>query len=383
MSETTELSKFSIFRVLTVSKRVIKQITRDRRTFGMLIVMPILIMLVFGIALSGEVKNIPIIIDNQDQSIDTGIISFNAGDQIFDSLEDDNRVNLKTDTWKEGVKLVEDGEYFASLLIPNNFSKNLAAKINGSDVQLNLKLHIDATKPSIRGSILGAIRDALESALGSQGVEITETIAFNGAEYTGLDTAIPAVMGFVLTFLILLISLLTLVRENIGGTLHRLYTTPLSKFERLLGYVIALTMIGLIEVMAILIISVFAFGAVVQGSILLLIASAFLYASVNVLLAVLLSNFAENELQAVQMAPLTALPSMALSGMLVPVKSLPAFAQFLSNFIPLTYGITIFEGIMLKGFGIKELWYEYLVLYLMGLILLVLASLTVKDHYDA
>jgi ABC-2 type transport system permease protein len=101
-----------------------------------------------------------------------------------------------------------------------------------------------------------------------------------------------------------------------------------------------------------------------------------------VFLAVFLSNFAENELQAIQFAPLIAFPSMALSGMLVPVKSLPTAAQWISNFVPMTYGIRIFEGIMLKGFSIQQLWLDYIILNLFALVAFILASMTIKDKLD-
>jgi ABC-2 type transport system permease protein len=96
-----------------------------------------------------------------------------------------------------------------------------------------------------------------------------------------------------------------------------------------------------------------------------------------------LSNFARNELQAVQLAPIIALPSMALSGMLVPVSSLPEIIQPLARVIPLYYGNRIFEGIMLKGYGLSELGGDLLVICGMAAIFLVLAAMTVKDSIDA
>ena len=246
----------------------------------------------------------------------------------------------------------------------------------------SILIYVDATKPVIRINILSTLQDALTEALGDQGVKISETIAYEGSEQTGLDVAIPAVMAFVLTFLVMLISLITMVRETTTGTQNRLYTTPLTKTERLLGFVLALAFFGFIEVVAILAISIFLFGATVQGNIILLLISAIFYALVNVLLSVFLSNFAENELQAVQMAPLVSLPSLALSGMLVPISTLPENVRLFAYIIPMKYAVDIFEGIMLKGFGFAELWLEYLILVIFLLGLLGLSMITVKDHLD-
>lgn len=369
-----KIESFSVSRLITVTKRVLKQITRDRRTIGMIIIMPIMIMVIFGFALSGEIKDTPVFIDNQDSGF--------AGQTIQNFMVKDDRIETTLGSYDDGISGVEDGDYQAAIQIPSNFTAALLAKSLGQDASLEILVHIDATKPTIRANILSTLQDALKEALGDQGVDISQTIAYGGSEHKGLDVAIPAVMAFVLTFLVMLISLITMVRETTTGTQSRLYTTPLTKAERLLGFVLALAFFGFIEVAAILAISIFIFGASVEGSLILLLISAIFYALVNVLFSVFLSNFAENELQAVQMAPLIGLPSMALSGMLVPISSLPDGVKLISNFIPMKYAVNIFEGIMLKGFGFTELWFDYLVLLIFLIALLTLSMITVKDHLD-
>ena len=378
MSTGSNGTKFSVARMLSVTKRVLKQIIRDRRTFAMIIVMPLIIMLVFGIALSGEIKHLNVAVDNQDQGP--------LGSQILSALQADNRVDVHVVSYQKGVDRVENGEYFASILIPSTFTQNITLKFNpqnpNPDIPITMVLYVDATKPAIQGTVLASIRDAMANSLPDAGVSLDQHFAYTHKASSGLDVSIPAVAGFVLTFLILLLSLLTLVRERIGGTQFRLFTTPLTKIERLMGYAGALSFFGFIEVLAIMVISILVFGVEVAGSLTLLLVSLFFYALVHVLMAVFMSNFAENELQAMQMAPLIALPSMALSGMLVPISSLPYSAEILSYAIPLRYGITIFEGIMLKGFGFAELWTSYLALLGFILFFFALALLTVKDEME-
>jgi ABC-2 type transport system permease protein len=343
-------------------------------------------MLIFGTALSGEVKNVPIIIQNEDNPYDPpGLpVLIDAGTTITDSLLDDDRVKVdpKEQNWDRAVELVEDGEFSAVVRIPSTFSESLFNRIQDQSVELTLYIYIDGTKPSIRASIMGALQEALQDALGGETFTLEETLAYGNAEYEGLDVAIPAVMALVLTFLVLLISLVTIIRDKLYGTQNRLYATPLTKLERLLGFVLALSIIGMLMAVSVISIGTLIFGAEVRGSLFLLVASAYLYAVSNIFLAVFLSNFAENELQAIQFAPLIAFPSMALSGMLVPVNTMPELAQIVSDFIPMSYGVTIFEGIMLKGQGIADLGYEYLILNLYALIAFILAILTVKDKMD-
>jgi len=189
-----------------------------------------------------------------------------------------------------------------------------------------------------------------------------------------------ASMAYVLSFLLLLISLVTLIREKISGTESRLYSTPLTATERMLGYVFGLTIIGLLMIFAIMIFGIFVFGIEVRGSILLLFTSFILFGMVHIFLSLFLSNYAENEFQAIQFTPVIIIPGMAVSGMLIPIYSLPDWLEPLSYVFPLTYGVNIIKGIMLKGWGFKELWLDFVILTGMIVIFFVLALLTVKDR---
>jgi ABC-2 type transport system permease protein len=411
------MNNFSCKRILAVAGRVLKQIVRDRRTLGMMIAMPAIIMLIFGFALGGEVKNVPLFVDNQDDGYIVGNgstvnVSLNFGGNITSALQSDDRVKVSLESFDCGKCGVDNGTCYAAFFIPPNFSETIFKHNIGSTVNqlVNLKilvlpsngsqatsitkevfnntgldnnatavLYIDGTKPANQASVLAALQNALQTSFGSSGVELDKQFAFGGVAYSGLDVSLPSVIAFVLTFLVLLISLILITRESTSGVLARLYATPLSAIERLLGYSIALLLLGIVMVSVILIIGIGVFGAAVKGNIFLLFSSAVLYALLYVFLAVFLSNFAKNELQAVQMAPLIALPSMALSGMLIPVNSFPDWVQAISKFIPMYYGNQIFEGIMLKGYGIADLWFDFAVIGGVALLFFGLAVMTVKD----
>jgi ABC-2 type transport system permease protein len=162
--------------------------------------------------------------------------------------------------------------------------------------------------------------------------------------------------------------------------MSRLYATPLSAFERLLGFSFALLILGIGMTGVVLLIGVVLFGAIVQGSFFILLLGAILYALLTIFLAVFLSNFAKNELQAVQMVPLIVLPSMALSGMLIPVSSFPGWVQTIAQFVPMYYANRVFEGIMLKGYGIGNLTSELTIICGMASLFFTLAAITVKDR---
>ncbi len=367
---------FSLQRTLAIAFKTINQFRRDRRTLALLTIVPIITMLVFGLALSGEVNNVPIIIENNDV-LYSGI---NLGSNITDVLEGDNRVTITYDSYVYGIDLVEKGKSYASILIPANFSQSIFQMLAFGNVTPSFYVYIDATNPTVRASVLGAVREAMEESIGDKGINLVQTLAHDGAEFTGLDVGIPAIIAFELIFLLVIVGVITVTREKIQGTQDRLFATPLKSSERLLGYVIGLLLIATIMIALILIFGIFVFGAKVRGNAFLLIFAALLFGLAHVFMSVFLANFAQNELQAIQFAPLTAIPSMALGGLLIPVVGLPVWLQPVSYIVPLTYGINLFEGIMLKGWGFKELWVDFLVVAGMCLFFFILAVLSVRNR---
>jgi ABC-2 type transport system permease protein len=345
----------------------------------MLVAMPAVIMLIFGFALGGQVSHVPIVVDNQD----AGYASLHIGGHILTVLKTDNAVSVTNGSFSSGKGGVDSGDYFAAVLIPSNFSQTVFMKAQGRNVTASIQVYIDGTKPSIVAGVLAALQGSVQNASGIKGFSLVQQYAYGGVKFSGLDVSLPSVTAFVLTFLLLLISLLTISRETTSGTLPRLYTTPLTAIERLVGYTLSLLVVSVMMVAVVMTIGIGLFGAVVRGNLVLLFTAAVLYALVQVLLAVFLSNFAKNEFQAVQLAPLIALPSMALSGMLVPIYGLPSWIQPVAKVIPMYYADQLFEGIMLKGYGVGALGFDLLVVMAMAVLFLVLAMSTVKDKMDA
>ncbi len=168
------------------------------------------------------------------------------------------------------------------------------------------------------------------------------------------------------------------MRENTYRTRARLLATPIKPQEIILGYSIALGILALFMSLSVMLISVFIFNVTVHGDLIELFICILIFGLSFVFLGVFLSNFARNELQAVQMGPLIAFPSMALSGFLVPVKVLPSFLQPLSNFVPMTYGIRLFQGIMLKGYSITDMLPDFAAICFIAILFLILALISIK-----
>ena len=376
---------FSLSRLIAVTWRVLTQVSRDRRTIALIIFIPAIIMLIFGFVFGGQAKNLPILVDNQDsgQTIHSGLnyTSVNFGNKVLSQLQADDRVKLSEGSFESGKTGVDNGTYYAAIAFPANFSQVLLLRNAGqSSSNVSVTIYIDGTNPTIEANILAALQGSMQNTFGNGGVVLDQQFAFGGIQFSSLDVSIPSVISLVLTQTVLLISLIIIVRETTSGVLSRLYTMPLSALERLLGYSLALLILAMAMTGVVLFIGLEIFGAIVQGSFALLFLGAVLYALLNIFLAVFLSNFAKNELQAVQMVPLITLASMALSGLLIPVESFPGWVQILARFVPMYYANKLFEGVMLKGYGIGNLAQQFIILGGIALLFFVLAVATVKDR---
>lgn len=341
-------------------------------------------MLIFGFVLAGQAKNLPVIIDNQDAGyivhVGKNSTSFNFGSKILSQLESDDRVRVTEASFASGKTGVDNGSYYAAIEFPANFSEVLVQRNAGRNINSSMTVYIDGTNPTIEATVLAALQSSLQNSFGNSGVVLNEQFAFRNVPFSSLDVSIPAVISLVLTQTVVLISLIVIVREATAGVLPRLYTMPLSAFERLLGYSVALLILGMAMTGIVLFIGLGIFGAIIQGSVALLFLGAVLYALLNIFLAVFLSNFASNELQAVQMVPLITLASMALSGLLIPVDSFPGWVQILARFVPMYYANNLFEGIMLKGYGIDNVAQQFIIIGGIALLFFILAVITVKDR---
>ena len=378
---------------ILLANRVIKQLVRDRRTIGMIVVVPILITLIFGYAIGGTVQNVPVIIVNNDTGFTKNLgfttIDKNLGNSIYDSMANDSqhRVSITEGTnYTLAKEQVDSSDYTVAIYIPENFTYNLLAPQFNSTLNLTaqIQIYVDDSEPSLVASVIATLQDAMSNSTSNLipghtfGIQIGKSYANGFVTVNSLDVAIPGVIALILNFLILLFSTLLLVRENTYRTRARLLASPIKPREIILGYSVALGILALFMSLSVMLISVFVFNVTVHGNMLDLFICILVFALIFVFLGVFLSNFARNELQAVQMGPLIAFPSMALSGFLVPIKILPDFLQPFSNIVPMTYGIDLFRGIMLKGYSLTYMWQDFAIICFIAILFMGLALISIK-----
>lgn len=393
---------------ILLGNRVIKQLVRDKRTFGMVVVVPIIITLIFGLAIAGEIENVPVIIIMEDtneiltipvghpmnpspSAINISIDSIGASIQEFLDSDVRTKVVVKTNL-ADAMEDVDQEKITGVIHLPENLTKNFLSSLLGAESEdITVDLYLDGTRPTLVQGIISALQDAINSTMADISDSINQDFAFiklsntysnDLDDLTAFDVTIPGVIALILNFLIILIGTLMLVRETTYKTKSRLLSTPIKPYEVVLGYMIGLMFLAIMMCTSVVSISVFLFNAKVVGDMVQLYIVILLFGSIFVFMGVFLSNFARNELQAIQFGPFISFPSMALCGFLVPIEILPTWLQPVAYLLPMTYGIKVFRGIMLKGYSIIDVLPDFMILVGFALVFLVLAVLTIKSTVE-
>jgi len=347
---------FSPSRYLAVVRKEFIQMRRDRLTFGMMIGIPVLQLVLFGYAINTDPKHLP-----------TAVISADYG-----SLARAVTAGLQTSGYYElipGVsdeatarRLLREGEAQFVLTIPENFQRDF---IRGE--RPALLLEADATDPSAVANAVAAFSGILDQAVSRElrgplaglipspaPYDLRIHLVYNPERRTQVNI-VPGLLGVILTMTMVFITALALTRESERGTLENLLATPVLPLEVMLGKITPFVLVGYIQTGLILLGARFLFQVPMEGSVELLLAVTAIFILANLSVGMTFSSLARNQLQAVQMSVFFFLPSMLLSGFMFPFRGMPAWAQAVGNILPLTHFLPIVRGILLKGNGWAEI----------------------------
>lgn len=323
--------------------------------------------------MQGETYHNPVIIVDQSDSPPSHV--------LIKELKNDQRVDVRevSSDFDASWENLRSREVSALILIP----PALGPAAGNGVLDITLTVYADEAEPAVRASVMTAVNAALGRALQSSGAPVQVTVeskpVWGAEELSGLDISLTAVIGFVIMFLVLLMSLLLLVRESMEGTKARFYAAPVNRRQIIGGYVMGMTFFALLIFTVVLFMSIVIFGAAVRGSLLPVIGLVVLFSIGTIMLAILLSRLARNEFQTVRPAPMIALPSLALSGFLVPVQTLPVELQAIAKFIPLTYAIDGLKTIMVRGGGVGDIMMDVAALVIFTVVVFVGAVLVTKE----
>jgi ABC-2 type transport system permease protein len=339
-------------RAFAITKRIFRGLRHDRRTLALIIVAPILIMCIFGVAFSGDVKNVDVVVVNLDDGPISKAVISNLDEETLDVHIMENE--------DDATKKVEDGDAWAAIIFPKNFSQNVLAKAQGvADAgDTTILVRNDKSNANITTALMRSVKDAMTAALAQSGKELPVSIEESpvygkGAEF--IDFFVPGIMAFAIFLLTILLTLLAFVSERTSGTLERLRASPMREGEIVMGYAMAFGIIGMFQASLLFIVATLVFDIMIVGNPLLAYLIITLLAIVSVSLGILLSSAAKREAQAVQFVPLIVLPTFLLSGIFWPVEAIPSVLRPLSYLIPPTYGVDAMRSILLRGWGIDQI----------------------------
>ncbi|MFL6579328.1 MAG: ABC transporter permease [Burkholderiales bacterium] len=351
------LSAFSLSRWMGIVVKEFIQLRRDRLTFGMIVGIPVLQLLLFGFAINSDPKSLPTAVLSQDNSRYARTVT--AALQTSGYF----MVVREIATEDEAEHLLARGDVQFVVTIPVGFERALAR-----GERPVLLVEADATDPAATGNALAALGQAINTALAH---DLTGPLADSTAEPAPVDLRIhrrynpegitaynivPGLLGVILTMTMVLMTGLAMTRERERGTFENLLATPALPMEVMTGKIMPYILIGLVQVTLVLLAARYIFNVPLQGNIALLYAGVLIFIAANLTLGITFSSLARNQLQAMQMTFFFFLPSILLSGFMFPFRGMPHWAQWIGNVLPLTHFLTLVRGLMLKGNSFVDLW---------------------------
>jgi ABC-2 type transport system permease protein len=352
------------------------QLRRDRLTFGMVVGIPILQLILFGFAINADPKQLPTAVLDADHST--------YARSIVQGLRNSGyfRIDHEAATQAEADALIAGGAVQFVVTVPAQFGRSL---VRGEKPVLLVEA--DATDPSATGNAIAALEGVVRTSLAHDlvgplarlnqavnPVDVRVHRRYNPEGVTAYNI-VPGLLGTILTMTMILMTGLAMTRERERGTFENLLATPALPIEVMTGKIVPYILIGLVQVTLLLLAALLLFDVPLAGSVAMLYLAVLIFIAANLALGITFSSMARNQLQAMQMTFFFFLPSILLSGFMFPFRGMPVWAQWIGNVLPLTHFLRLVRGIMLKGSGLAELWPEVwpILAFLAGAIALGLA----------
>ena len=350
------MRRFTFHRLWAMVLKEFIQMKRDRLTFGMMVGIPLMQLVLFGFAINSDPKHLPTALRIADHGP--------FARTLVAALRTSGYFNLVTEaaTEAEARRLLRLGDVQFVINIPEDFSRQL---LRGE--RPTLLIEADATDPAATGPALSAIRAISDHVLDR---DLVGPLARLRAKAGPIDfqihahynpenithyNVVPGLLGVVLTMTMVVITALAITRERERGTMENLLATPVRPFEVMLGKIIPYIIVGYIQLTLILLAARVLFDVPMVGSLALVYAVSLPFIAANLAMGITFSTLAKNQLQAVQMAFFFFLPSILLSGFMFPFRGMPEWAQWVGSILPNTHFLRIVRGILLKGNGLAEI----------------------------
>ena len=351
------MRRFSFSRWWGIVLKEFLQLRRDRITFGMIVGMPIIQLVLFGYAINSDPKHLPTAVVVSEQSEFTrSYLAAMKTSGYFDFVAELQSEEAAREALARG-----DVQFVVNF--PADFTRRL---LRGE--RPALLIDADATDPAAAGAAIASVRELatfvarkdLKGTLaplagGEAPFEVRVHKLYNPEGLTQ-HNIVPGLMGVILTMTMVMMTGLAMTRERERGTMENLLATPAQPIEVMTGKIVPYIFIGLIQSTIILLAARYLFFVPFVGSMTVLYVVALLFIAANLTIGITLSSLAQNQLQAMQLTFFYFLPTMLLSGFMFPFRGMPGWAQAIGEVLPATHFLRVVRGILLKGNGWVELW---------------------------
>jgi len=363
----------SLQRILAIVRKEVRQLRRDRLTFGMIVGIPVIQLLMFGYAINMDVRNLDAAVaDLSGTSASRQMVMDMSQTQII-------RVIKQVSSADELEHLMRQGEISVGIYIPPDFDRRLHQS-NRSAMQLL----VDGSDTVVQGAAAQLAQVAYQSRTSpyNDRPPVMELRTFYNPERRSPVNTVPGLIGVILTMTMILFTAVAIVRERERGNLELLITTPVKTSELMLAKITPYVFIGLLQVSLVLLLGRLLFQVPMAGSLLDTYIITLVFIVANLALGLVISTLVSTQFQAMQLSFFVLLPSILLSGFMFPFAGMPRPAQLIAEALPLTHFIRLIRGVMLRGASLQELSGELFILAGFIVVLMTLAILRFSKRLD-
>jgi ABC-2 type transport system permease protein len=355
------------------------QLRRDRVSFAMIVMLPVMQLVLFGFAINTTPRHLPTaVLLQEDSDLARSILKAFENTDYF-------RFTREVHSVAEFDDLLQSGKVLFGVEIPRGFER----AVRRGDKPA-LLVAADATDPVAAGSALGALGTLVQTALmhdlhigdpPQMPFEIRAHARYNPAASSRLNI-VPGLVGTILTMTMLIFTALSVTREIERGTMESLLSMPIKPVEVMFGKIVPYVIVGFVQATLIVGIGVLLFGVPILGSVFTLALLSTLFITTNLAIGYTFSTIVQNQLQAMQLSMMFFLPSILLSGFMFPFAGMPAWAQYIGEGLPLTHYVRIVRAIMLKGATLQNLQYDTIALIALMLLAMTIAVTRFRRTLD-
>jgi ABC-2 type transport system permease protein len=365
-------------RLRAIARKEVIQLRRDRRSLGLALVLPLLLLLLFGYAISTDVRNISTAVLDHDRTAESRALVAAFARSGYFAIERD----LERDG--EVEPLLARGTVRLALVIPRGFAAALAASkpapielvLDGTDAKTGTVAisYADAIARSVAGRVVPVRRDLAPAAVADVRVWYNESL-------DSPTMIIPGLIAVIMSMIAAMLTSLTVAREWERGTMEQLAATPVTRAEVILGKLLPYLAVGLFDVVVAVVVGVWVFDVPFRGDVLAFLGATTVFLLGALGLGIMLSSKLKSQLLATQAAMMaTYMPALVLSGFMFALSNMPAALQVISLVIPARYYVAISRGVFLKGVGVEVLWLPVLGLTVYMAVVLTIAMRSFKKE---